>query len=208
MVVRIKLDADEAPREAGARHARGPGPGEGVEDDVAWLRECRDERLEDAHGLLGRVQPVAAVDPRLNVRQGRSRLGWIALGEKERLLVPGGEIAGSGGILLRPDEMPNGSQARLLPCVHERLNVLPAIEGDAQAVRLHDPESFPECRRDPGRVVIVRDHPPGAVAVPADIGGIGHHQIHAPLWERGKDGGAIAVVEGEKARHGCPMLRG
>src|SRR5256885_422271 len=89
--------------------------------------------------------------------------------------------------------MPGGMKTSRSPSLHKRINLVPAVETDAEPARLEDAESLGEGRLEPALPVIVGNLPPLPVAVVDQIRRVCEDKIDALLGQARKDIEAIGA---------------
>src|SRR5271168_4124677 len=85
--------------------------------------------------------------------------------------------------------------ARELPRAEKSVHAVPAVERDAQGVRLQDAVNVGEGIEDAGGAVVL-DGAAGAVPVANQIRRVGQHEIHAAGVKLRQDVEAITVEDG------------
>src|SRR5579872_53567 len=87
------------------------------------------------------------------------------------------EIPRLRGIALAKDDMPDDIEPGFAPRAHERINLVPAVKRNTQAIGPEHTVHLPECRLQPSIIVVVRDPSAGAVAVIHEVRRIGEDEI-------------------------------
>lgn len=156
LIVRcILLDEQTAPPPSQRGNARRAGPGKRVEHEGIRPRVGFNERDKAVHGLLRWVEPIAGIFPRQDIC-GRIFRGWgISLCQQVSCFVPHLVVSDARGIVLDPNEMPDGMKAAFPPDGKETVGLAPAVEADAIGVGLEHAEYLPKGREHPARVIVV-----------------------------------------------------
>src|SRR5207302_8363451 len=84
----------------------------------------------------------------------------------------------TGRIILLPDDMPDGPEARLAPCAEKFIDAIPSVKADAKTMRLQNAVGIRKGRKDSGAAaVVVFDRLPAPVAIVHKIGRVGDDKI-------------------------------
>lgn len=145
-MLRQELNYDETTVIPLRRYCSAAGPGERVDNDVAWHRERLNQWIQRYHRLFIRVVAVACVFPRQHIGNRNAGSLWSSFSEKEPDLMKALSVASPRTVLLWPNKMTDRPESTLLPHCHEFVDPRPAIEGDAESVCLEYSIEFSERR--------------------------------------------------------------
>lgn len=177
VVLVVDLHAEEGSADAPGGGESGAGAAERVEHQATGRAEPGDQRREDLDGFLGRVQPVAGVDPVDHVAQRRRRPAHVALGEQVGLLMPVLEEAGRGGVSLAEHHVADKPEAGGAPGRNEPIGLVPAVEAEAERTVLEDPVHLGRGGHEPAAVVVVGNRATCTVAVAHQVGRVREDEV-------------------------------
>lgn len=158
----FQFNSEIAPTEKRGGNASAARAGKRIEHEIAGTREAFDERRQDADGLFGRMDFVAGIFPRLHVIERLRRLGGIAFDEHVSLLVTRIQVANVRGVVFVPDNMADSFEPGSPPRVKERIDLAPAVEGNAERVGFQNAIEIGESSQDAFGTIIVCDGAPVA----------------------------------------------
>src|SRR5690606_3515853 len=101
---------------------------ERVQHKLAGLRESLDQRRQGFDRLLRRVQLVARIGEVDHVRDGIFRQTNIALRQQVSLFMLVAQELRRRRITLAEHDMSDNAETCRLPCVHEQIDLVPAVK--------------------------------------------------------------------------------
>ena len=89
-----------------------------------------------------------------HVRDGLCGAVGIALYQQISLLMPILEKARTRGIILLPDDMPDGPEPCPPPCAEKFIDAIPAVKADAKTIRLQNAVGVRKGRKEFGAAAV------------------------------------------------------
>ena len=111
-------------------------------------------------------------------RSADRRADRPAFGEDVGGFVRVSQEALRGSVSLMEDYVAHQSEACGLPCGEENIYAIPAVERNAQAVRLQHAIHVGKGIEDPARIAVVSDGAAGAVLIPNAVRRVRQHEIN------------------------------